>query len=162
MPQSLAQYEAGTFLKWTQRRARVQVRVQLFIEKVLAKKKILVAQRVQIAGQFLRDMVVVNLSRPVRKIKRTRKLTDAQGNVTRVTRTVVDPDSRSKEGEFPRADTTRLMKDIFHKHFPELAESRIGTTLLYGLVLEYKLNRSFLRRTLNEMRQRMLLIIRGH
>ena len=93
--------------------------------------------RVKIAAEFLRGRVVRNISRPVFKFK------------NKAGRTVVDPASRSKPGEFPKADTTRLMKDIFwkmeHKH-----SAIIGTTLDYGLILETRMNRSFLRRSLNE------------
>jgi hypothetical protein len=53
------------------------------------------------------------------------------------------------------------MKDIFHVHDPSVPVSRIGTTLKYGLLLEVKLNRSFLRRTLMEMRAQVLLILQG-
>ena len=153
MAQSLAAFEAGTLLKHTARQLRVDVKIKLFIENTLKKKALTVAQRVRIAGQFLHDKVKVNLSRPVRKI------------TSRVTKRVtVDRNSRSKPGEFPRADTTRLMKDVFHVHDndnPLHPSSKIGTTLKYGLLLEVAMNRSFLRRTLNELRSRILQILQG-
>src|SRR5690606_34039100 len=84
-------------------------------------------RRLTLATQLLRDRVVINLSRPVRRIK------GARG------RTRVDPASRSKPGAFPRAETTRLMKDIFARVDPLPAggySGRVGTTLDYGLILE--------------------------
>ena len=162
MAKSLAQYEAETLARWNQKRGAVTVRVQLAVNKVLQNTTIKAAARVRLAGQLLLDAVRVNLSRPVRKIKRTyTKVDPTTGTKTKHTRIVVDRKSRSKPGEFPRADTTRLMKDVFHSHDPSVPVSRIGTTLDYGLFLEVKLNRSFLRRTLNEMRAELLLIIQG-
>ncbi len=150
MPQSLAQFEAAALQRWNQRKHRVEVKVQLFIDRVMREKTITVANRVKLAGNFLRDMVVANLARPVFKRKGVRS-----------GRTVVDPASRSVPGEFPRADTTRLVKSIFHHHDPQRVESRIGTPLKYGLILETRMDRSFLRRTLNEMRYQIIRIVRG-
>ncbi len=160
--QSLAQYEAATLARWNQRKHRVEVKVQLFIDRVMREKTILVANRVKIAGNFLRDMVVANLSRPVRKLQSSYTSQDASGVATKHTRTAVDPDSRSKPGEFPRADSTRLMKNIFHHHDAQRVESRIGTSLKYGLILETRMDRSFLRRTLNEMRYQIVRIVQGN
>ncbi len=97
-------------------------------------------KRLNLAALFLRDRVVVNISRPVTKLKRR-----STG------RTYTDSASRSKPGEFPKADTTRLMKDIFWEKRAPL-QYIVGTTLDYGLILETstRLNRSFLRRTLRE------------
>lgn len=57
----------------------------------------------------------------------------------------------SQPGEFPHADTGRLrqsiMWEIVSKHV-----ARVGTPLKYGLYLEFLMNRSYLRRTLIEMR----------
>lgn len=153
MAQSLAQFEAGTLAKWNARGLRVDVKVKLFIKETLKKKSRTISQRVRIASEFFKDKVKVNLSRPVRKF------------TSRVTKRVaVDPNSRSKPGEFPRADTTRLMKDIFlvfDNSNPNQPSGKIGTTLAYGLRLEVAMNRSFLRRTLNEMRSQILLILQG-
>ena len=102
--------------------------------------------RVMIACQLLRDRIVVNLAKPVVKVK------------SRNGRTRVDPASRSKPGEFPRADTTRLMKDIFWDMQSDTV-GRVGTTLDYGLVLETRMDRSFLVRTLKEMSPRIRSIL---
>lgn len=101
------------------------------------------SRRVKFAAQLLRDRVVVNISRPVTKLGRGR---DSLGRFTagRVA-------NRSKPGEYPKADTTRLMKDIFWEMISE-QEAVVGTTLDYGAVLELsaRLDRSYLRRTLRE------------
>jgi hypothetical protein len=157
---SLGEYEAETLTKWTGTRLRIETRIQSFIDKKLKQVNLTMAQRIKVATQFLRDAVAVNLSRPVRKIKKSSVVVDPQtGSKTTKTRTVVDPASRSKRGEFPRADTTRLMKDIFTSISPDGLEGKVGTTLLYGLVLETKLDRSFLRRTMNERRSQIISIL---
>jgi hypothetical protein len=150
MPSGLAAFNARTLANWTQKRLKFSVRLQLNIQRALNNSRLTLAQRVRLAGQFLRDAVVVNLSRPVRKYT---------GPISG--RIQVDPKSRSEPGEFPRADTTRLMKDIFHKHYPEECLSRVGTTLKYGLILETRMDRSFLRRTLREKRRELFALIRG-
>jgi hypothetical protein len=147
-----------------ERRLRFDLRMNLHIDKAINDLHLTVAQRVKLAGQLLRDAVAVNLSRPVVKRRKTlgREIVDpATGLKKRVTRTVVDPHSRSKPGEFPRADTTRLMKSIFHRHDAQTLTSRVGTPLDYGVVLELRMDRSFLRRTLNELRGRIILLIQG-
>ena len=97
------------------------------------------AQRLKAAAFIVKQQTQQNLSRPVLKYKGIRS-----------NRIQVLPESRSKPGEFPRADTTRLKKDIFSQLVnPEKAV--VGTTLDYGVILEMKMNRSFLRRTLQEM-----------
>lgn len=98
-----------------------------------------VTKKLHLAAMMLRDRVVVNLSTPVRKYQ------NARGRI------VVDPTSRSRIGQFPRADTTRLMKDIFFHVDEGRQRAIVGTTLDYGLELEIG-GRSFLRRTLDEMR----------
>ena len=164
MAQTLAEFNAATLLKWTAARLRVDVKVNLFIANTLKKVVLTVAQRVRIAGQFLQDKVKINLSRPVRKFRVRRTVTDEAGAKKVKTRTIVDRFSRSKPGEFPRADTTQLMKTIFLVSEPDAAggpRAMVGTPLHYGLILETKLDRSFLRRTLNELRAQLLLILQG-
>ena len=136
--------------RWTSARLRFDTRITLFIERTMRRKTFTLAQRVRLATQFLRDKTVINLSRPVRKIKGVRSK-----------RITVDPNSRSKRGEFPRADTTRLMKDIFFRMSDDGLTGYVGTTLMYGAKLELRMDRSFLRKTLNEMRQNLILILQG-
>lgn len=114
------------------------------------------AQRVRLAGQFLQDKVKINLSIPVKKIprKRVRDTTDRGGGPIGSQYTYVPPESRSKPGEFPRADTTLLVKSIFLEGpIWETSTSvvcRVGMPLDYGVRLELQMDRSFLVRTLNE------------
>lgn len=133
---------AGPSEKYEIRRAarmqRHTIRVEWFAKRVEAGTVKTMGARLKMAGQLLRDRIVINLSRPVRKIR--------SGGRTRV-----DPTSRSKPGEFPRADTTRLMKDIFWKETEVDKEVAVGTTLDYGLFLETRMGRSFLVRTTKEM-----------
>ena len=109
--------------------------------------KIGMTTRLRLAAQLLRDQVVRNISRPVRKYKGPRSK-----------RIQVDPDSRSKPGEFPKADTTRLMKDIFWE-LRGKDRAIVGTSLDYGLILETRMNRSFLMRTLREMQPALRKIL---
>ena len=87
-----------------------------------------------LAAQLLRDRIVVNISIPV-------------GKEVRNGRTVVT--ERSKPDEFPRVETARLMRDIGWDMIGH-TEAAVYTTLDYGLYLEMRMNRSFLRRTHNE------------
>lgn len=123
------------------REARFTARILWFGDQVNRGIKLSMRQRIQLAVQLLRDKVVINLSKPVHKY------------VGPSGRTRVDPNSRSKRGEFPRADTTRLMKDIFSRVDERGSEivGSVATTLDYGLILETKRDRSFLVRTLNEI-----------
>lgn len=131
--------------------------------------------RLALAAMKLRDKVVVNISRPVTKIKRERKRhTETAGGFFKGQfkkgsgGTFVDPKSRSKIGEFPKSDTTRLRKDIFASLATNQALRRtgkpaakktglantklfalVGTTLIYGAFHETH-GRSFLLRTLRE------------
>jgi len=132
------------------RLARIETRVEWFAKRVESGVNIGMEQRVRMAGRLMRDKVVANLSKPVVKRKSSR-----------TGRIVVDPSSRSKPGEFPRADTTRLMKDIFvmiQKDF-SATTAFIGTTLDYGLLHETQTGRSFLVRTLRESRQMLQRIL---
>jgi hypothetical protein len=162
---TLAVHNLVTLGNLSHKRLQFSLKLNLTVDKVVKDTSLTVAQRVRIAGQVVRDAVVVNLSRPVRKVKSTRTITSVDGegiiSSSRQSRTTVDPESRSKPGEFPRADTTRLMKSIFVKHFPDQLMSRIGTNLKYGAILEFQMDRSYLRRTLNEMRGQVLKIIQS-
>lgn len=122
------------------RLARVSGRIQWFDRQVMNGLRITMSGRLDMTAQLLRDKIVANIALPVEK--------DGDGRVTR----------RSVRGEFPRAETTRLMKDIFWDKRGPLTRI-VGTSLDYGLWLEVSLDRSFLRRTLHEERhfvERML------
>jgi hypothetical protein len=132
------------------RRLRFDTRIIWLGEQVERGMQMTMRARVRLAAQLVRDKVVINLSTPVRKIPGRQGRNATTGRFTR-RRTKVDPASRSRPGEFPRADTTRLMKDIFYEVREGGMQAIVGTTLDYGLILETVMNRSFLRRTLDEL-----------
>lgn len=127
---------------------RFNTRLEWFGRRVARNINIGMEARLRATAQLLRDKVVINISIPVVKYKSA---------ITK--RTVVDPSSRSRPGEFPRADTTRLMKDVFWEVRPEEQSARVGTTLDYGLWLEVRMQRSFLRRTLLEIAPQLGVIL---
>ena len=129
-------------------------RIEWFIEEVSDKINMTVEQRVRLATTYLRDKVVRNISRPVTKSRVTGK---SGKSYTRVT-------DRSKAGEFPKADTTLLMKTIFDEQIHEeegIYDGAVGTPLEYGLILELQMDRSFLVRSLNEERNTIVRILTG-
>jgi hypothetical protein len=138
------------------RQARTKARIEWYGQRVANNVNIAMSARVRLAAQLLRDKTVANISRPVTKVRR--KITRGPNKGKTLTRVV--PESRSKPGEFPKADTTRLMKDIFHDMRGKLV-AIVGTTLDYGAVLETSMNRSFLRRTLNEQWGRLRSVLVG-
>ena len=115
------------------------VRIEWFIENVSNKVSMTFRQRMNMATQHLKDRVVRNISTPVVK-----------GTGPRGGRVVT---GRSVAGGFPHAETTQLMKTVFQEVreiSPGVIEGYVGTPLDYGLILETRMNRSFLQRTLNE------------
>jgi hypothetical protein len=126
------------------------VKLQWFIREVSDKVAMPMRGRVMMATTFLKDKVVRNISTPVIKARGPRG-----GKVIL---------GRSKSGGFPHADTTQLMKTIF-SHVVQtkkgLWDGFVGTPLDYGVILETKMNRSFLRRTLNEQRSTIMAILSG-
>lgn len=133
------------------RQQRFEQRLQWYGDRLAAGIEMNMEARMKLATQLLRDKVVINISVPVVK-------TAGKDGRIRVT-------ERSSPGEFPRADTTRLMKDIFNDTVVERNRVRgfVGTTLDYGLYLETspRLNRAFLVPTLNEMLPRLAQILGG-
>jgi hypothetical protein len=128
------------------RMVRFNTRLEWFGRRVMNNVNIGVVARLKATAQLLKDRVKINISIPVVKVKSPR-----------TGRIIVT--ERSKPGEFPRADTTRLMNDIFWEVDERLRTARVGTTLDYGLYLELYMNRSFLRRTLNEIAPQLGVII---
>lgn len=128
--------------------ARWTVRVEWLGDRLRRNIRMGMEQRLKVTAQLLRDRVVINISIPV--VKERRKI--GGKTVTVVT-------ERSKPGEYPRADTTRLMKDIFWELRPEEQSARVGSTLHYAIPLELRMNRSFLRRTLFETQNQLGLIL---
>jgi hypothetical protein len=133
------------------------VRIKWHGDKVAADLRAGMERRLTLAAAHLRNSVVKNISVPVGKAK-------IRGRV-RVT-------DRSLPGEYPRADTSRLLRDIFFQ-VEGGAETRgaeaatvkravgagkrivraiVGTTLRYGAVHELGV-RPFLIRTWLEQRK---------
>lgn len=143
----ISQATANAYARRVGRADADLARFQWFIREVSDKVSMTMEQRVRMATDYLLSKVVKNISVPVVKLVISKK--------TRVT-------ERSKPGEFPRADTTQLLKTTFSdvkKLTPAVTEGYVGTPLDYGLILETKLNRKFLTRTLQEEQgtiQRML------
>lgn len=125
---------------------RFNTRLEWYGQRVMRNINIGMEARLRAATQLLRDKVVINISIPVVKEPhpKTGKIIVTE---------------RSRPGEFPRADTTRLMKDVFAEVRPEEMSGRVGTTLDYGLWLETRMHRSFLRRTLQEIAPQLGVII---
>ena len=138
-----------------QQAADRSARIQWFIDEVSDKVAMSLEQRVKLATQFLKDKIVRNISRPVTKLSPGR---NRQGRFTKGR--VVD---RSKPGEFPKADTTQLMKTIFDDYTQDGRRylGHVGTPLDYGLILETKRDRSFLKRTLDEEQSTITRILTG-
>lgn len=114
-------------------------RIEWFVKEVSDKIAMSIRQRMEVATQFLKDKVVRNISTPVIK-----------GTGPRGGRVVT---GRSVAGEFPHAETTQLLSTIFQEVRevePGAFEGYVGTPLSYGLILETRMDRSFLQRTLNE------------
>lgn len=126
--------------------ARRNVDIQWFTKKVTDTINLTMKSRVKLATEFIKDKVVRNISRPVTK-----------GSGGRVT-------DRSKPGEFPKAETTQLLKTIFGDVItvkPGMYDGFIGTPLDYGLILETRMNRSFLKRTFEENRALVIRMLSG-
>lgn len=120
----------------------VTVRTQWFIDNVLNVVQTSLRRRVHIATEYVRSKTVLNISRPV-----TKTYVKVGG------RSGVHITNRSKKGEYPKADTAMLMKTLFTSYEtwgPGTYVGYVGTPMDYGIVLELRLDRSFLKRTLYE------------
>ncbi len=128
------------------------VEIEWFIRNVSDKVNMTMRQRMDIAMEMLANQIVKNISVPV-----------GRGS-SRITGRVVVTE-RSKAGEFPRAEHSRLMKDVPLTKVVTVVgggvEGLVGTSLDYGLILELKRDRSFLVKTFNAMRKTMLRILTG-
>lgn len=124
-------------------------RIEWFIEEVSDKIRMTLAKRVKVATELVKSKVISNISTPVTK-----------GAGPRGGYVVID---RSKPGEFPRAETTQLMKTIFSDvvESPNKTVGYVGTPLDYGLILELRMRRQFLTRTLREEQDSVRRILTG-
>ncbi len=131
------------------RASEVGARTEWFIKGVSDKVRLTMQQRIKIATEHVKTKMVKNISRPV-----------TIGVGARGGRVVIN---RSKPGEFPKADTKQLMRTIFS----DISKDRrgwfgiVGTPLDYGLILETKMDRGFLRRTLQEESGKVKRILTG-
>ena len=138
------------------------VRIEWRIKEVSQTVSIAMRERVKLATDFVKDRVVQNISRPVTKMKGTVGREKSTGRFTKASRTRVS--NRSKKGEFPKADTVQLLRSIFgvvKQSSRGVYDGYIGTPLHYGLILETKMDRSFLKRTLLEERSKVIKILSG-
>ena len=128
------------------RAGRAQVNIEWFIDDVQRRTDMTFHQRVLTAIEYLRVKVIANINVPV--VKQVVTLTRGPNKGKSRTRVL----ERSKPGEFPRADTEELYKSIFSivVQTENGFEGYIGTPQDYGIRLELKMDRSFLRRTLME------------
>ena len=130
--------------------AASEVRFQWFLREVSDKISITMRERVRVATEHLKSKVVRNISRPVTKGKGP-----FGGRVVT---------NRSLPGEYPKAETTSLLKGIFSDVIDfgnGTVDGIVGTPLDYGLILETRMNRSFLVRTLGEEQQTINRILTG-
>jgi hypothetical protein len=144
--------------------AEQNVRIEWFINELVSKVALSMDERVRLATELVKNKIIVNISRPVTKTVMKRKSQGrnalgqymAKGTYTRVS-------NRSKPGEFPKADTTQLMKTIFsdYRHIDGAPEGYVGTPLDYGIFLELKHDRSFMVRTLIEEHDKIMRILTG-
>jgi len=96
-------------------------------------------RRLLVAAALVQSAVVKNISDPVTK-----------GTGPRGGQVIMN---RSVEGEYPKADTTNLMKQIIHgvdKNERGEVVGFVGTTVHYGLILETRMGRLMLASTLAE------------
>ena len=125
------------------------VRIDWYIENVSNKIKMTLKQRMGIALEHLLSKTKKNISQPV-----------TVGTGPRGGRVVTD---RSVPGEFPKLEYGMLQKTLF----TDIQEDKnningyLGSPLPYSIPLEMDLNRSFLRRTLNEEQSRITRILTG-
>lgn len=133
---------------------RTQARLEFYIDNVLKRVNVPLGTRVKLATEVLRRTVVQNISRPVTKTPVKGKDGTSRTRIT----------DRSLPGEFPKADTTLLMKTIFGETRQEgegVFDGYVGTPVDYGLRLELHMDRSFLLRTFNETLPTIRRIIVG-
>ena len=119
------------------------VRWEWRIPNLLNKVNLGMEERVRIATELLLSKITQNINIAV---------TRSSGRVT----------GRSKPGEYPHAETSHLKRTTFkdHKNYGNgIIDGYIGTPLDYGLILETRMNRSFLVRSLNENAVKLGLIM---
>ncbi len=126
------------------------VRIQWFIDNVTNTVRVALRNRMKIATSLVKNSVIKNISVPVVKV-------NTQSGGSKVV-------ERSKRGEFPRADSTKLMRTLI-TDVRTLSNGdvlgHIGTPQAYSIPLELELERQFLTRTLFEELPRIKRILLG-
>ena len=105
--------------------------------------------RSKMAENHLKSKIVSNISTPV--TGRVNRTWTRSGNT-----------GRSRPGEFPRAETRRLMGSIVSTvdiAGPGIYDVSVGSTASYATPLELAMDRSFLKRTMEEETQQILAIL---
>lgn len=145
----IAAAQARRMVKLTARIAWIQD----FAEQVKNRVDLTAQQRVKIATELVKNSVIRNISVPV--VKTPTERVHGKGSYTKVT-------ERSKSGEFPRTDTGQLLRTVM-----STVEKTpwggwvgyIGSPLSYGVILELRMSRSFLVRTLVEEKATVMKIL---
>lgn len=146
----------------TARAGQRNVEIKWSIDEVANKLALTMKQRVRFASELLKNKVVRNISRPVTKTAITGGRNTKEQFLSASTRIT----NRSKAGEFPKADTTQLLKSIF-AHIKQASngvwDGYVGTNLDYGVILEVskRLDRSYLVRSLRENQSDIQRILTG-
>ena len=112
---------------------KAHTKIIWYIDQVSDKIAMTMHQRLRLATKYLKSKVAQNISVPV-----------GRGPNRSIVR-------RSKAGEFPRMETTRLMKTLFtvtEKVNKNLSIGYVCTPIEYGVMLELGMGRPFLARTL--------------
>lgn len=122
--------------------------IEWYIKEVSDKITMTLERRMQVTVEYLRSKVVKNISKPVDIV------VGPKGGKNIV---------RSKPGEFPRADTTMLMKTVFGdvKKTKTGVSGYLGTPMSYGPTLELEMERQFLTRTLYEEKPTVVRLLTG-
>lgn len=137
-------------------KANVQF-VEWFSAEVSATVKMSVFNRMRFAVEFVRSKVVTNISRPVTK-------TYGRSLIRGQSRSHVVISNRSKRGEYPKADTEKLIKTLFglvEKTGTDQYNGYVGSPMDYSIYLELSLDRSFLVRTLREEWKTVVKMLAG-
>lgn len=138
--------------------AEREAKTQWFIDEVSNTVRMSLRARVRLATELVKNRIIRNISRPVTKT------IVAQPSGKRW-RTAVVVSNRSKPGEFPKADTTQLLKTVFSAYTEDadggIYTGHVGTPIDYGVILELEMDRAFLTRTLRESYSDVLRILTG-
>ena len=136
----------AAYARRASRKGKSEANIEWFIDDIQQLTDKTLEERMETAMQYLWVKTVKNINVPVVKELVTIKRGPNKGKtLTRVTK-------RSNPGEFPRADTTNLRESIASEvvRTDKGFEGYIITPLDYAVILELRLDRRFLRRTLEE------------